>query len=118
MTYEISHVVRPGGRCPHCRVCLPPTALEYWMAIQDETYTTLAVWLGTTKNLVWRLNHQAPGYRSRRWQAREIQGQLLQLTGLSIRDLQNERPSGGYACGDEPSDIPRQVWVRRNRKKS
>ena len=56
-----------------------------------------------SKNLIWRLNHQAPGWKGPlpRSLAFRVQPALLEITGLRAEDLQNMSPiTKVYSCGN------------------
>jgi hypothetical protein len=106
----------PGATCPLCVRPMPNTDLEVWLAQNGESMDTLADRISAdpvvnafligrrhgqrvSKNLIWRLNHQDEGYTPRPGGvAAIVQAAMLEITGLTIKALQNERPSGGYAC--------------------
>lgn len=73
------------------------------MMRRGDSFESLGARLGCNKNMVWRLNHQAPGWSGPKATSRAfvIQEKLLELTGLRLEDLQNMSPiTHGYACGD------------------
>jgi hypothetical protein len=112
----------PGPRetCPTCRRPMPDTALEIWLSRNGESFESLAAAATEhpivlayfegrderprpiSKNLVWRLNHQAPGWKPSAYSpASAVLPAMLDMTKLELADLVNRKPmSNGYACGD------------------
>jgi hypothetical protein len=109
----------PGETCPLCERRMEPTPLEVWLAQDGGSLDSLAYTISddpevrafligrrhgarVSKNLVWRLNHQAPDFTPRPGTlAAMVLPVMLRITGLQVADLQNERPTkGGYACGE------------------
>ena len=113
---------RPGQRCHACARKIPGTALEYWLERHDLSFETLAQQITgfpsvadglrastrqrgphprcISKNLIWRLNHQAPGWRPRPTEISSlVQAAILKITGLRVEDLQNRAGTGHYMLG-------------------
>lgn len=119
-TVPVTMQPRPGETCGRCHRPMPATALEVWLDQQGLSFDDLAervtdhaivtTWFEEkhqtlptriSKNLVWRLNHQAPWWRgpSPSTPGFPVQAAMLAITGLEVADLQNRKPhTDGYAC--------------------
>lgn len=125
----------PGETCALCHRAMPDTVLEVWLQQEAMTFDDLAqkvtdhpiviAWFEQkkrkrprriSKNLVWRLNHQAPWWSGPRPSspALPVQAAMLEITGLKVADLQNLKPNtDGYACKVRESESARVRRVRR-----
>ncbi len=91
-------------RCSGCGRRVPSHPLDLWLEQHDTSYGELAKQIAaklgtacTLKSLLYRIAHQAPGYRHKREWTPQVQAVLLDITGLTVKDLQQKLPSGGYA---------------------
>ena len=120
---------RPGEICPCCLRTMPDTPLEVWLAQQGIGFLDLAqqvtahpivaAWFEKkprncsrriAKNMVWRLNHQAPWWRGPgpNSVSYPVLAAILEITGLERVDLQNLKPyTDGYACDARETEAAR-----------
>ncbi len=110
---KISTDLEPGDVCPRCERLVPRTMLEFWLqqkggsfenlcrAIADEPNVRdlLGEGRSVSKNLIFRINHQEPGWEPSTRIARLVQASILRRTGFPVELLQNRLPNaGGYSC--------------------
>lgn len=109
----------PQKSCPTCERPYPRTKLELVLQQKGLSLGKLAAeiqqdpkvqdiltrakrrngaGLTVSKNLLFRLNHQEPGFETTTELQAECQRLLLERTGMKREDLVNELPNGGYGC--------------------
>ncbi len=119
--------LQPCEVCSECERAAPRTMLELWLQQRGGSFDSLGVAISeepelvkltagraVSKNLIFRLNHQEPGWVPTTPIAIAVQAAILRRSGLRVEHLQNELPNAvGYSCHKR---LRRRVGFTRERR--